>query len=434
MSYHGIVTDMLPSSGSRNTALSANTALRRSPSGAQQATFMSSLDQGNQEQATAIDAAPLRNDTQAQTSMTGSSSGSSDQTMYNEVESRSSQELKVTHNQPTRERSMPTNFASRVDIAAYQKPATTSKSSGSYRFISFVSPKVAPKTEVSPATLAALRSVPKEMLETPVSLPPDYVPPDVNAPPVVVEEPWYKTPTGMAVAGIGILALLAGGYALYKSQGALCRTTGLTSTSPSRLPPRGAELRPLTRGRPLPAREGEASTGGPSALGTDPSPRSPTSANWTTPSSAATVLVAGGSLGLPTCAATRQDLLRLLLLRALRLRSLSTRLLSISPKPLPPLFSRRQRRSLLPSRRSRHGSVSWRSLLPSRRSRHGSVSWRSPPKRLLLLSRIPSRRRTRRCSTWPGGLACSSWSELEFTSQKGKADVVPRSARNLSTF
>ena len=117
-----------------------------------------------------------------------------------------------------------------VDIAAYQKPASTAKSSGSYRFISSVSPIAAPKTTVSPGTLAALRAVnpatvpviPPHLLETPVSLPPGYVPPPqigpTAPPPVVVEEPWYKTPTGMAVAGIGILALLAGGYALYKSQ------------------------------------------------------------------------------------------------------------------------------------------------------------------------------------------------------------------------
>jgi hypothetical protein len=46
----------------------------------------------------------------------------------------------------------------------------------------------------------------------------DAAPPVTSAPPVVVveEEPWYKSP---AVMGIGILLLVAGGYALYKSQG-----------------------------------------------------------------------------------------------------------------------------------------------------------------------------------------------------------------------
>jgi hypothetical protein len=113
------------------------------------------------------------------------------------------------------------NFASMVDIAAYQKPAATS-TSGSYRFISSVSPIAAPKTTVSPGTLAALRAVnPSTVAVVPPSLDvsPPQISPSAPPPPVVVEEPWYKTPTGMAVAGIGILALLAGGYALYKSQG-----------------------------------------------------------------------------------------------------------------------------------------------------------------------------------------------------------------------
>jgi len=236
VSYHGIVTDMLPSSGSRITAVPTNTAVRSGGNGSQQATFMSSLDQGNQEQAVAIDAAPSHNETQAQPDATAQTSGSTKQTQYNAVESRRSQELKTAQNQPTRERSM-ANFASMVDIAAYQKPAATS-TSGSYRFISSVSPIAAPKTTVSPGTLAALRAVnPSTVAVVPPSLdvsppqispsapPPPVVvsPPQISPsappPPVVVEEPWYKTPTGMAVAGIGILALLAGGYALYKSQG-----------------------------------------------------------------------------------------------------------------------------------------------------------------------------------------------------------------------
>lgn len=165
---------------------------------------------------------------QAQPDATASSSGSAYQTVMPAVETADSADsgyddvLKTTSRGDTKERSM--NYAI---LNAAPKATTLPFKPASYAPV----PKnislstLARAAGTIPVSRAGSLSVPGLIDTRSVALNPafapvavDTAPPVPAAPPVVVveEEPWYKSP---AVMGIGILLLVAGGYALYKSQG-----------------------------------------------------------------------------------------------------------------------------------------------------------------------------------------------------------------------
>lgn len=204
MSYHGIVKDMLPTGTSVTARASRQTNVSNLPVAARP-----SAESSFQAQPEAV-AAPNKN--AYQSVMPGGESLAPSEPGYNDVPETSSRG-------DTKDRSMNytmLNAAAKATQPSYQPTYVPVATNISLSRLASAAASGATK-KVAASSLPALvnaRSAAFSPAMAPVVV--DSAPPE--APPVVVveEEPWYKSP---AVMGIGILLLVAGGYALYKSQG-----------------------------------------------------------------------------------------------------------------------------------------------------------------------------------------------------------------------
>lgn len=207
MSYHGIVTDMLPSGSSRT--MTARTSQETNVSSLPVAIRPSS-ESSFQAKPDAV-AAPNKN--AYQSVMPGGETLAPAEPGYNEIPETSSRG-------DTKDRSMNytmLNAAAKATQPAYQ-PSTYVPVATNISLSRLASAAASGATKrVAASSLPALVNAMSAAFNPAVApVVVDAAPP--SAPPVVVveEEPWYKSP---AVMGIGILLLVAGGYALYKSQG-----------------------------------------------------------------------------------------------------------------------------------------------------------------------------------------------------------------------